>query len=57
MTRLGSLMEETILVYGCIKMHALLVWKGLAKALKGRETLPTMMFDEEEDELRESTQY
>ena len=38
MTRLGSLMEETILVYGCIKMHALLVWKGLAKALRGRET-------------------
>ena len=36
-----------------IKMHALLVQHTLSKALKGLEALPTMMSDEENDELME----
>ena len=34
-------------------MHALLVQLGLSKALKGKKALPTMMSNEEDDELME----
>ena len=38
-----------------IKMCALLVQQGLSKALKGRKTPPTIMLDEENDELMEKS--
>ena len=37
----------------CVKIRALLVQQGLSKALKRKEALPTTMFDEENDELKE----
>ena len=38
-----------------VKMCVLLVQQGLSKALKGRGALPTMMSDEENDELVDKT--
>ena len=38
-----------------VKMCALLVQQGLSKALKGKDALPTTMYDEEKDELKEKT--
>ena len=38
-----------------VKMRALLVQQGLSKALKGKDALPTTMYDEEKDELKEKT--
>ena len=46
-------MEEMSSVYGAFKMKALLVQQGLSKALKGTEAQPTMMSNEENDELME----
>ena len=36
-----------------LKMHILLVQNGLQKALKGKNTLPEKLSDEENDELLE----
>ena len=36
-----------------VKMHALLVQQGLQKALKGRETLPETMTEQEKSDLLE----
>lgn len=46
-------MEEMIFVYGVLKDMCLISSIRGAQTQKGSETLPTIMFDEENDELME----
>lgn len=50
---LKSLMEEMIFVYGVLKDVCLISSIWGAQTQKGREALPTIMFDEDKDELME----